>query len=178
MNDRTFCLVVGIFSVLNTIQFLILDLNQVTAIGYEDKVTIYKETKSEVVSWMMTHKKSISVVLSAVTVVVSLSLLYCIHTSKYVGLLCYAAWIVTYELLSFSMVMLVNGIIREQFKELSYLYLTFQISRMLLHFSCLPFITKHTYVLYKDPKILGKIGRRSMCSINIGGMSGHRPSAE
>uniref|UniRef100_G1ML90 Transmembrane protein 217B n=2 Tax=Ailuropoda melanoleuca TaxID=9646 RepID=G1ML90_AILME len=166
MKDRTFCLVVGIFSVLNTIQFLIFDLNHITAIGYEDKVNIYKETKSEVVSWMMTHKKNISVVLSTVTIAVSLSMLYCVHTSKYLGLLGYAMWIVTYELLSFSMVMLVNGIIREQFKELSYLYLTFQISRMLLHFLCLPFITKHTYVLYKDPKILSKTGRRRHSSLS------------
>ncbi|XP_073741035.1 putative transmembrane protein 217B [Callorhinus ursinus] len=166
MNNRTFCLVVGIFSVLNTIQFLIFDLNHITAIGYEDKVNIYKETKSEVVSWVMTHKKSISIVLSTITIMFSLLLLYCIHWNKYVGLLCYGMWIIAYELISFSMVVLINGIIKEQFKELSYLYLIFQISRMLLHFLCLPFLTKHTYILYKDPKILSKIGRRGHSSIS------------
>ncbi|XP_032266006.1 transmembrane protein 217-like [Phoca vitulina] len=167
MNDRTFCLVVGIFSVLNTIQFLIFDLNHITAVGYEDKVNIYMETKSEVVSWMMTHKKSISVVLSTITIMFSLLLLYSIRWNKYMGLLCYSMWVITYELISFSMVMRINRIIKEQFKELSYLYLIFQISRMLLHFLCLPFLTKHTYTLYKDPKILSKIGRRRHSSISM-----------
>ncbi|XP_032195677.1 transmembrane protein 217 isoform X2 [Mustela erminea] len=166
MKDRTFCLVVGIFSALNSIQFLIFDLNHITTIGFEDKVSIYKETKSDVVSWMLTHKKSISFVLGTLTIAFSLLLIYCTHWNKYLGLLCYTTWIIAYELISFSMVVLIHGVIEEQFKELSYLYWIFQISRMLLHFFCLPFLIRHAYVLYKDPKILSKIARRRHSSVS------------
>ncbi|XP_005627343.1 putative transmembrane protein 217B [Canis lupus baileyi] len=167
--NKTISLLVGIFSVLNTIQFLIFDLNHITSIGYEEKIDIYMDTKSEVISWIMIQKKSISIVLSTMTILFSVFLLYCIRMNNYVGLLCYAVWIITYELINFSMVILINGIIKEQFKELSYLNLIFQISHMLLHFLSLPFISKHIYFLYKDPKTLSKIGRRrhsSICTVD------------
>ncbi|XP_077610959.1 transmembrane protein 217B [Crocuta crocuta] len=166
MNNKTPCLVVGIFSILNTIQFLIFDLNHITYFGYEDRVNIYMDTNSETVSWVMAHKGSIDIVLSTTTILFSVLLLYCIHTNNYVGLLCYALWIIAYELISFSMVMLINGIINDQFKELSYLHLLFQISRMLLHFFSLPFITKHTCILYKIPKVSVKINRHRRSSIS------------
>ncbi|KAF5929668.1 putative transmembrane protein 217B [Diceros bicornis minor] len=167
MNDKTFSFLVGIFSVLNTIQFLIFDSNQVTFIGYEDKFNIYTDTNSEVVSWVVINRRNTSIGLSVVTIVVSCLLFYCLHVNNYVGLLCYVLWIIAYELINFSMVLLINGTIKEQFKELSYLHLTIQISRMLLHFLCLPLVTKHMYSLYKDPKMLGKMGRRRYSSISV-----------
>ncbi|XP_054426187.1 putative transmembrane protein 217B [Pteronotus mesoamericanus] len=166
MNDKMFSRLAGTFSILNTIQFLILDLNEVVFLGYEDKFDIYMDIKYGIASWILTNKKNISISLSTITIIVSSLLLYCIHVNKYMGLLCYAIWIATYELTSFSMVLLTNGIIKEQFKELGYLHLIFQISRMFLHFSCLPFIIKYTYTLYKDPKTLSKISRRRHSSIS------------
>ncbi|VFV17993.1 Hypothetical predicted protein [Lynx pardinus] len=150
--NKTLSLVVGIFSLLNTFQFLIFELNHTTYFGYEDKVSIYTDTKSELVSWVMIHRRSINVVSSTITLVFSVLLLYCIRVNNYVGLLCYALWII--------------AIIKDEFKEVMYLHLIFQISRMLLHFFSLPFVTKYTYVLYKDPKISVKIGRHRHSSIS------------
>ncbi|XP_036269481.1 transmembrane protein 217 [Pipistrellus kuhlii] len=165
MNDKLFSLLVGIFSILNTIQFLIFDLNEVTLIGFEYGFSIYRNG-SVVTNWVLTNKKTISMGLSGVTVLVSAMLLYCIHLNFYQGLLCYALWIICYELTSFSMVLLLNGILKKRFKELGSVHLAFQISRMLLHFSSLPFIIKHTYHLYRDPKSLSKISRRRPSSIS------------
>ncbi|GAB5571468.1 putative transmembrane protein 217B [Prionailurus viverrinus] len=166
MNNKTFSLVVGIFSLLNTFQFLIFELNHTTYFGYEDKVSIYMDTKSELISWVMIHRRSINVVSSTITLVFSVLLLYCIRVNNYVGLLCYALWIIAYELISVSVIVIVNSIIKDEFKEVMYLHLIFQISRMLLHFLSLPFVTKYTYVLYKDPKISVKIGRHRHSSIS------------
>ncbi|XP_008566663.1 PREDICTED: transmembrane protein 217-like [Galeopterus variegatus] len=168
MNAKMFSFMVGIFSVLNTIQFFIFELNQVTYFGYEDMFTIYLNTKSKAVSWIMTHRQAISVGLSITTIIVSCFLVYCIHKRIYTGLPIYAMWIITYELISFSMVVLTNGAIKEQFKEMRYLHLIFQISRMLLHFCCLPFIIKHAHSLYKDPKQYpaGQIGHHRHSSIS------------
>ncbi|XP_012502035.1 PREDICTED: transmembrane protein 217-like [Propithecus coquereli] len=167
MNPRKLSLIAGIFSVLNTIQFLIFDLNQLTQIGYEDSFSIYLHTKSQLVSRVVTSKDSISISLSLPTFLASCFLLYCIRTNIYVGPLVYALWITAYELASFSLVLLVRGAIKEQFKELSYLYLTLQISRMLLHFFCLPFVVKLAYTLYKDPRSLGKVHRCRTSSISM-----------
>ncbi|KAI5929367.1 putative transmembrane protein 217B isoform X1 [Manis javanica] len=168
MNNKMFSSVVGIFSIFNTIQFLLIDLNQVIYIDYEENFSIYMDTNSEIVFWVMTRKKIINICLSIVTITVSILLLYCTRMNYYMGLLCYAMWIITYELISFSMVLLINGVIREQFKELRYMNLIFQISRMLLQFFCLPFLIKHTYTLYKGPKILSKQGHRRRSSVNTG----------
>ncbi|XP_069344622.1 putative transmembrane protein 217B [Eulemur rufifrons] len=166
MNPRKLTLMVGTFSVLNTIQFLIFDLSRLTQIGYEDDFSIYQHTQSELVSWIMTSSYNISIGLSLITILVSCFLLYSIHMSIYVGLLIYTLWITTYELTSFSMVLLINGAIKEKFKELSSLYLTLQISRMLLHFFCLPFVVKHAYTLYKVPRTVGKVHQRRVSSLN------------
>ena len=37
---------------LNTIQFFIFELNQMTHIGFEDKYSIYLDTESDVASWL------------------------------------------------------------------------------------------------------------------------------
>lgn len=166
MNGKLFSFLVGIFSILNTIQFLIFDLNQSALVGYEDKFSVYMDTNSDLVAWVIFNRKDISITLSTITIVVSLLLLYCVHINNYVGLLCYALWMVTCELINFSIVLLINGTVKEAFKELSYLELVLQISRMLLYFCCLPFITKYMYTLYKDPKMFGKIGRRRQSSIS------------
>uniref|UniRef100_A0A671DHW6 Transmembrane protein 217 n=1 Tax=Rhinolophus ferrumequinum TaxID=59479 RepID=A0A671DHW6_RHIFE len=166
MNDKMFSFLVGIFSILSTIQFLIFDLNEVIILDYEAQFSIYMDPKPGVGSWVLIHKKNISTGLSTFTIMVSFLLLYCSHTKNYVGLLCYALWIVAYELTSFFMVLLINKNIKEQFKELSYMHLIFQISRMLLHFFCLPFIIKYTYTLYKAPKTSSKIGRRKRSSLS------------
>ncbi|XP_045700118.1 transmembrane protein 217 [Phyllostomus hastatus] len=166
MNVKMFCLLAGIFSILNTIQFLIFDLNEVTFLGYEEKCTIYMEIKSGLAPWILTDRKHISITLSIITISLSCLLLYCTHKNKYRGLLCYALWIIFYELTSFCMVLLTNAIMREQFKELGYLHLIFQLSRMFLHFFCLPFIIKYVYMLYKDPKTSSKISRRRRSSVS------------
>lgn len=164
MNEKTFSVLVGIFSILSTIEFLIFDVNERMFIGFEDKFDVYTNG-SVIATWVLTNKKNICTSLSAITVLVSVFLIYCIHLNSYQGLLCYALWIVTYEITNFSMVLLLNGIIKEQFKDLGYVHLVFQISRMLLHFFCLPFILKHTYILYRDPKSFSKISRRRLSSI-------------
>ncbi|XP_037698322.1 transmembrane protein 217-like [Choloepus didactylus] len=157
MNARMYSFMVGVFSVLNTIQFLIFDLNQITFFGYEeDRFNIYTEVKPGLVFWLMARREKISTCLSIITIMVSCLLLYCIHMNIYLGLMIYAMWIFTYEIISFSMVLLINRTTKEQFKELSYLNLIFQISRMILHFCSLPYIAKHAYCLYKDRKIAGK----------------------
>lgn len=166
MNDKKFSFMLGIFSLLNTIQFLIFEMNEVRSIGYEDQFSIYKVTNLKLVSWVLTYESSINICLSTITIVLSSVLLGCIHVNNYVGLLCYAVWIITYELLSFTVVLLTYGAIKEQFKELGYLHLVFQISRMLLHFCCLPFLTKHMYTLYKNPRMLSKLGHRRHSSVS------------
>lgn len=160
-----FPLLVGIFSILNTIQFLVFDLHEAISIGYEENFSIYGNG-SIVATWVLYNKKSICASLSIITILVSALFLYSIHMNFYQGLLCYVLWIITFELTSFSIVLLLNGIMKEQFKDLSYVHLVFQISRMLLHFFCLPFVIKHTYILYRDPKTFSKISRRRLSSIS------------
>lgn len=166
MNDKKISLLVGIFSIFNTIQFLIFDLNEVIILDYQSKFSIYMDPMTMISSWLLRYKKNISVGLATVTIVVSCLLVYCVHKKRCVGLLCYTVWIVFYELVSFFMVLHINKGIKEQFKELSYLHLIFQISRMLLHFICVPFILRYTYSLYKGPKTTSKIGRRRCSSIS------------
>ncbi|XP_020741423.1 putative transmembrane protein 217B [Odocoileus virginianus] len=166
MNDRKYSIVTGTFCFLNTVQFLIFEVNEFAFFGYEETFSVYQETKSELVSWVVTHKKSISVGLSTVTLLVCSLLLYCVHAKNYVGMLCYSVWIIIYELLSLSIILLANRAIKEQFKELRYLRLIFQISRMLLHLFCLPFVTKYGYSIFKDPRAVSKIGQRRRSSIS------------
>ncbi|XP_054413421.1 putative transmembrane protein 217B [Pongo abelii] len=166
MNVRMFSLMVGIFSVLNTSQFFIFDLNQKTHICCDAKFSIYVDSKSELVTWILFHRANISTGLSLTTIIISFFLLYCIHKNIYMGLLIYAMWIITYELINFSIVLLLNRIIKDHFKTLSYLHWIFQISHMLLHFFCLPFIVKHAYNLYKESQTVSR-KRRPRLSSNI-----------
>ncbi|XP_016079152.1 PREDICTED: transmembrane protein 217-like [Miniopterus natalensis] len=165
MDNRMLSVLVGIFSILNTIQLLIFDLNELTLLGYEDKFSIYVDSKSGLTSWILIHKKSISICLSTITVMASTLLLYSIHASICAGLLSYALWIVLYELINFSMVLLINRALKYQFREIGYPHLFFQVSLMLLYFFSLPFIVKYTYNIYMDPKTLSKISRRRLSSI-------------
>lgn len=158
--------VAGIFSVLNTIQFIIFELNQITHIGFEDKYSIYLDTESRVSSWVVVYRHNISTVLSVTTITVSCFLLFCLDKNICIGLLIYTVWIITYELLSFTMALLIHGTIKEQFKELGQLYLLLQILRMLLHFASLPFVVRQGYVLYKDPKTMSLAARRKRSSIS------------
>ncbi|XP_030652218.1 transmembrane protein 217 isoform X3 [Nomascus leucogenys] len=167
MNVRMFALMVGIFSVLSTIQFFIFNLNQKTYIGCEAKFSIYVDSKLELVTWILFHRANISTGLSLATIIISCFLLYCIHKNIYMGLLIYAMWIITYELINFSTVLLLNRIIKDHFKKLSYLHWIFQISHMLLHFFCLPFIVKHAYNLYKESQTVSR-KRRHRLSSTIG----------
>ncbi|XP_039712315.1 transmembrane protein 217 isoform X4 [Pteropus medius] len=166
MNNRMFSLWGGIFSILNTIQFLIFDLNEIVLFDLEDHFYIYKDMKVGISSWVIRNKNIISISLSSITIMVSALLLYCVHKNNYMGLLCYSVWIITYELICFSAVLLMNSNLKEYFKELSYLHLIFQISRMFLHLFFLPFIIHYTYILYKDPKTSSKTGRRRCSSIS------------
>uniref|UniRef100_A0A5F4W907 Transmembrane protein 217B n=2 Tax=Callithrix jacchus TaxID=9483 RepID=A0A5F4W907_CALJA len=175
MNAWMVSLVVGILSVLNTIQFFIFDLNRTTRIGsvfsiYMDKFSIYMDSELKLVTWILFHRAKISTALSLTTIVVSCFLLYCIYNNIFPGLLIYAMWIITYELINFSIVLLLNSIIRDQFKQLSHLYLIFQISHTVLHFFCLPFIFKHAYSLYKEPPPVNKIAHHrppSTSAVNL-----------
>ncbi|KAL1771189.1 transmembrane protein 217 isoform X2 [Sigmodon hispidus] len=156
----------GIFSILNTIQFFIFELNQVTHIGFEDKYSIYLDTDSEISSWAVVYRHNISTGLSITTITISCFFLFCLDKNLLIGLIIYTLWIITYELFSFTMVVLTHGTIKEQFKDLGHLYLILQISRMLLHFTPLPFIIKHSYTLYKDPKTVSIATRRKRSSIS------------
>lgn len=166
MNDRKYSIMIGTFCFLNTVQFLIFEVNEFAFFGYEERFSVYQKTKSELVSWVVTHKKNIGISLSSITLLVCSLFLYCIHTSNYMGMLCYSVWIIIYELLSLSIILLTNTAIKEQFKELRYLHLIFQISRMLLHLFCLPFVTKYGYSVFKDPRAVSKIGQRRRSSIS------------
>ncbi|XP_051008465.1 putative transmembrane protein 217B [Acomys russatus] len=166
MNSRTITTMAGIFSILNTIQFIIFELNQMTHIGFEDKYSLYVDTAYEVSSWVVVYRHNISTGLSVTTITVSCFLLFCLDRNMFIGLLIYTVWIVAYELLSFTMVLLIHGTIKEQFKELSQLYLLLQISRMLLHFASLPFVVRQGFMFYKDPKTVSIAGRRKRSSIS------------
>lgn len=166
MNSKMISTIAGIFSILNTIQFFIFDLNQITHIGFEDKYSIYVDTDSEISSWPVVYRHNISTGLSITTITVSCFLLFCLDKNMLVGLIIYVLWIAVYEIFSFIMVLLVHGTIKEQFKDLGYLYLLLQILRMLLHFTPLPFIVKHGYTLYKDPKTMSIAGRRKRSSVS------------
>ncbi|XP_058528082.1 putative transmembrane protein 217B [Ochotona princeps] len=151
--------IAGLFSVLNTIQFLIFDVSQLTHIGYEDNYSIYLESDSSLASWLMKFHRNIRTGLSVVTILIGSFLVFCIRKNFYLGMPIYVVWIVVYELASFSMVLFTQGMIRKQFKQLSYLNLLLSSSRMILHFCFLPFVIKHTYLLYKDPKSTFKVSR-------------------
>lgn len=166
MNGKLLPLLVAIFSIFNTIQFLIFDLNELTSLGYEDKFDLYVDSRSGLASWVLINKKRLSISLSVTTILAGALLLHCLQVNSYVGSLCYTVWIIAYELASFAMVLLTNGILKEQFKELGYMHLIFQVSRMFLHFFCLPFVVKFAYTLYKDPKTFSKISRRRLSSFS------------
>ncbi|XP_055462995.1 putative transmembrane protein 217B [Psammomys obesus] len=166
MNSKMISITAGIFSILNTIQFVIFELNQITHIGFEDRYSIYLDTDSEVSSWAVVYRHNITTGLSITTITISCFLLFCLDKNMFIGMLVYPAWITVYELFSITIVFLVHSTIKEQFKELSQLYLTLHILRMLLHFSALPFVIKHGYKLYKDPRIVTIAGRRRRSSIS------------
>ncbi|XP_021115562.1 transmembrane protein 217 isoform X2 [Heterocephalus glaber] len=167
MEARTVTLMAGVFSVLNTIQFLIFDLRQMTHIGYEaDKFSLYLETKSALVSWILNHRSAVASILSLITIAVSCVLLYSIHQNSYKGPLLYTLWIVAYELGSFSLLLLTGGAIRKQFRMLPRLYLILQVSRMALHFACLPCVLQHAYELFKALEMVTEISHRHRSSVS------------
>ncbi|XP_006860638.1 PREDICTED: transmembrane protein 217-like [Chrysochloris asiatica] len=168
MNMKKNCFIVGIFSVLNTIQFLLFEVNYVTDFGYKsDMFSVYKETHLDHDSWFIMYMKSIKICLSAITLIVSCTLIYCIYMNIYLGMLIYVIWIIIYEAINFFMVLLIRESIKKVFEELSYLHLIFQVSRMFLHFCCLPFVIKQIIILYKDPKLSNKTGRHRHSSVSI-----------
>ncbi|KAM9665253.1 LOW QUALITY PROTEIN: putative transmembrane protein 217B [Trichechus inunguis] len=167
MNAKKYCFIVGIFSTLNTIQFLLFDVNYVISFGYKEGLfSIYNETHPDQDSWFIANMRGIKICLSIITLIVSCTLLYCIHMNICLGLLTYTIWIIIYEVFNFPLALLLKDSIRNLFEELSYLHLIFQISRMLLHFCCLPFIIKQMLILYKDPKMSSKMGHRRHSSIS------------
>ncbi|XP_066108653.1 putative transmembrane protein 217B [Saccopteryx bilineata] len=167
MNDKTVCLQLGIFSVLNTIQFLILDLNNAVSLGYEHKLDIYTNEKAGNALWLLTNRKSISISLSIIAVLVSLQFLYCIQVKNYRGLLGYTVWLVIQDCINFYRVLVVKTIIKEMFEELAYLPLTFEVARMFLHIFCLPFLAKHTYTLYKGAQALHETTSHRFSSLSM-----------
>ncbi|XP_063095034.1 putative transmembrane protein 217B [Cavia porcellus] len=166
MEARTVTLMIGLFSVLNTVQFLIFDVHQLTHIGYEDKYSLYLDTKSELVRWLLRHRSKVLSVLSLVTIAVSCSLLYSVHQDSYKGLLLYALWLVVYELATFSLLLLTSGTVRPRFWVLKRLGLLLQGSRMVLHFVCLPSVLRHAYELFKSFKMVSKVGHRRRSSVS------------
>lgn len=169
--NKTFSFMVGIFTVLNTIQLFLFDLNQVVWISFDEQYSIFWEVKSKTVNWIMANEVTINCVLSAITMATGIYFLYCLHTKRYAGLVVYCVWIVVYELLSFSLGLLSEGIIKNQFKELIYHKFTFQIMRMLLHFLALPFIFRHMHSLYEDAKVKALVSR---CRHSSGDMINRR----
>ena len=93
MNSRMISITVGIFSMLNTIQFFIFELNQMTHIGFEDKYSIYLDTESDVASWVVVYRHNISTGLSIATIMVSCFFLFCLDKNMFIGLLIYTVWI-------------------------------------------------------------------------------------
>ncbi|XP_013372499.1 PREDICTED: transmembrane protein 217-like [Chinchilla lanigera] len=166
MDARKVTLLVGLFSILNTIQFFIFSFHQLTHLGYEDKFSLYLDTTSKVVSWLRNHKSKIISLLSVLTVAVSCTLLYSVHRDSYKGPLLYALWIVLYELTSFSLELLTGGLIRKRFQVLPRLYSFLQGSRMVLHFACLPSVLRHAYELFKAFKVVSKVGHRRRSSVS------------
>ncbi|XP_012979767.2 transmembrane protein 217 isoform X2 [Mesocricetus auratus] len=166
MNAKMVSTMAGIFSLLNTIQFFIFELNQITHIGLEDKYSIYLDTDSKASSWPVVYRNNISIGLSITTITISCFFLFCLDKNMLTGLITYTLWIVIYELLSFTLVLLIYGTIKEQFKDLGRLYLVLQVFRMLLHLTPLPFIVKHGYTLYKDPRTVNIASRRRRSSVS------------
>ncbi|XP_054995907.1 putative transmembrane protein 217B [Sorex araneus] len=157
--NRMFSFMSGVFTILNTIQLFIFDLNQTVWISYSIQFSIFWEVRSKTVNWILANEVIVSVFLSSITLSTSVFFLYCLHTKSYVGLAVYSVWVVVYELLSFSLGLLAEGIIKTQFKELIHLKFTFQILRMLLHFLALPFILRYMLSLYEDAKTQVRVAR-------------------
>ncbi|XP_059137610.1 LOW QUALITY PROTEIN: putative transmembrane protein 217B [Peromyscus eremicus] len=154
MNTRMIAVMAGIFSILNTIQFFIFELNQITHIGFfKDKYSIYLDTDSKVSSWAVVYRHDISTGLSIITIIVSCFFLFCLDKNMFIGLIIYTLWIIAYELFSFTMVVIIHGTIKDQFRTLGYLYLLLQISRMLPALHPSAFIVRHSYRLCKDPRL-------------------------
>ncbi|XP_075410230.1 transmembrane protein 217B [Tenrec ecaudatus] len=167
MSSRKNCFIVGIFSVLNSIQFIIFQVKYVTSFGYkEDLYSIFKMMPSDQESWSVTHIKAFRSFLSTITIIVSCVLIYCVYRNISVGLLVYAIWIVLYEIINLSLVLLMKESIKKMFEELMYMHLVFQIIRMLLNLCCLPCVIKQLLLLAKDPKIVNKAWRRRHSSVS------------
>ncbi|XP_074043750.1 putative transmembrane protein 217B [Macrotis lagotis] len=98
----------GIFTILVTIQSLLLDLNQAFSFGKDpNKFNIYKELHG-VVLWTFSHKNNITIFLSITTLMASCFLLYSVHMKLYLGLLVYILWIIIYEMTCFSLILLIS----------------------------------------------------------------------
>ncbi|XP_023577928.1 transmembrane protein 217 [Octodon degus] len=166
MDPRTVTLMAGLFSTLNSIQFLIFDLYQLTHIGYEDKYSIYLDTSSKAVSWFLSYRSSVTSVMALVTVAMGCGLLCSVHRNSYLGPLLYALWIVAYELATFSLLLLCSGLVHRRFGALPRLYLVLQGSRMALHFACLPAVLRHAYELFKAFRVVNKVSRRRRSSVS------------
>ncbi|XP_036622141.1 transmembrane protein 217-like [Trichosurus vulpecula] len=151
MNPRMGSCMAGIFSILLTIQSLILDLNQTFSFGRDpNKFHIYKELHG-VVLWTFSHKNNITIFLSITTLLASCFLLYSVHMELYLGLLVYILWIVIYEITCFSLILLMSQVIQPPFLPIKYYLWINQISRMIFHAFWLPFVTIYAYDLFKDP---------------------------
>ncbi|XP_072498067.1 putative transmembrane protein 217B [Notamacropus eugenii] len=141
----------GIFSILFTIQSLILDLNQTFSFGKDShKFSIYKELHG-VMLWTSTHKNHIIIFLSITTLLVSCFLLYSVQMELYLGLFVYVLWIVTYEIACFSLIVLISHIIHPSFQPIKYYLWINQISHMFIHAFWLPFVITYAHSLFKGP---------------------------
>ncbi|XP_044531229.1 transmembrane protein 217-like [Gracilinanus agilis] len=151
MKPRVGSCMAGIFTILSTIQSLILDLNQKSTFGKEpNKYSIFKDLHG-LALWTVSHKNNIIIFFYITTLLASSFLLYSVYTKLYLGLLVYIFWIIIYEITSFSILLLISKFIRHPFISLGYYLWISQISRMILHIFWLPFVMAYAYNLYKGP---------------------------
>ncbi|XP_007483873.1 putative transmembrane protein 217B isoform X2 [Monodelphis domestica] len=151
LNPRLGSRMAGIFTILSTIQSLILDLDQKSSFGKEpNKYSIFEDLHG-LAFWTVSYKNNIIIFLSITTLLASSFLLYSVHMKLYLGLLVYIFWIVIYDITCFSILLLISKFIRHPFTSMRYYLWINQISRMILHVFWLPFVMAYAYNLHKGP---------------------------
>ncbi|XP_028925237.1 transmembrane protein 217 isoform X1 [Ornithorhynchus anatinus] len=145
LSPKKGSILASIFTNLITIEFLILDLSQVTEFG---EIHLYKKA-SKIAMWAINHRNSIIIFLSIITILASCFLFYSVHTQFYLGLASYTIWIILYELVSFLFLLLTSRFVLEPFQQMQHVRWVHLISRVCFHAFWLSFVITHSYSLYK-----------------------------
>ncbi|XP_038605640.1 transmembrane protein 217 [Tachyglossus aculeatus] len=149
LSPKTGSILASIFTILITIEFLILDLSQVTEFG---ELHLYSKA-SKITTWAINHRNSIIIFLSIITILASCFLFYSVHKQFYLGLASYTIWIILYELVSFLYLLLTSKFVLRPFQQMQHVRWVHLISRAGFHAFWLSFVVTHSYGLYKGQAV-------------------------